>query len=173
MLVSQLQRHVVLVHIRAANFERPAFVPEDLKSERGVETFRRGLASVHSKRYPLQARLLPSHPEQLLEQRFSDPFAAPARRYVDSPENTVVVPLRFRSTTEAGGSYNLPTRKSADDETAARGVRTEPGPGLIDRHRAMLFRRLAEGGRFSLQRFQAKGPEGFGIALGEQANMHV
>src|SRR5258708_39802159 len=146
---------------------------EDLKSKRGVEAFCRGLSSVHGERNALEASLRPRHAEQLLEHRPSKPFSAPALRSIESPEKTVVVPLRFRAAAEPGAADQLAVRESADDEATVRGVRTEARPGLVVRHHMMLLGRLAEGGRLGLQSFEAQRPEGFGVVLGQQANIHL
>src|SRR5947207_14978730 len=139
---------------------------EDLKSKGGVEAFCGGLSGVHGERNALQASLRARHAEQLLQHRPSKPFSAPAVRYVESPDKTVVVPLRFRAAAEPGAAYQPAVGESADDEATVRGVRTEPRPGLLDRHRMMLLGRLAEGGRLRLQSFQAQRPEGLGVGLG-------
>src|SRR5260221_7908370 len=146
---------------------------EDLKSKRGVEGLCRSLSGVDGERNALQAGLRPRHAKQLPQHRLTKPFSAPALGYVESPEKTVVVPLRFRAAAEPGAAYQLAVRESADDEAAVRGVPAEARPGLLDRHRMMLLRRLAERARLSLHSFQSQRPECFGVVLCEQANIHL
>ena len=167
---TQVEHHVVLIHVCVADFESPRLVREHLEAQRNIKPLGGRLVLANRQDDFFQAWLGLGPSNQFAQQQLSDSQGAVLGLDIHTPNASLVAPLKARITRKCSGSDELAIGEAAQNEIPWL-LRGQAGSDHFQRKIAVFLGCFSESLRFLFQGFQTQPPKNVRIVSGQCSNI--